>query len=75
MTEAYESLLAAIKNICNRARHSVLARMGDKWTILVMSILAISPETSLRFSAIENGIPKISQRMLALTLRTLNAMD
>ena len=53
------------------APHSVLARMGDKWTILVMSILAISPETSLRFSAIKNGIPKISQRMLTLTLRNL----
>jgi DNA-binding HxlR family transcriptional regulator len=45
--------------------------MGDKWTILVMSILAISPETSLRFSEIKNGIPKISQRMLTLTLRNL----
>ena len=53
------------------APHSVLARMGDKWTILVMSILAISPETPLRFSEIKNGIPKISQRMLTLTLRNL----
>lgn len=53
------------------APNSVLARLGDKWTILVMSMLALSPETPLRFSAIRNGIPDISQRMLTLTLRNL----
>lgn len=53
------------------APHSVLARMGDKWTILVMSILALTPERPLRFSEIKNGISKISQRMLTLTLRNL----
>lgn len=53
------------------APHDVLARLGDKWTILVVSILALAPETPLRFSQIKNGIPAISQRMLTLTLRNL----
>ena len=53
------------------APHGVLARLGDKWTILVMSMLAMTPETSLRFSEIKNGIPEISQRMLTVTLRNL----
>lgn len=36
-----------------------------------MSILALTPERPLRFSEIKNGISKISQRMLTLTLRNL----
>lgn len=50
---------------------SVLARLGDKWTILVISLLALSPDAPLRFGAIRRGIPDISQRMLTLTLRNL----
>ncbi|MDQ0996371.1 DNA-binding HxlR family transcriptional regulator [Phyllobacterium ifriqiyense] len=53
------------------APHGVLARLGDKWTILIMSILAMTPTTPLRFSEIKNGIPEISQRMLTVTLRNL----
>lgn len=50
---------------------SVLARLGDKWTILVISLLALSPDAPMRFGAIRRGIPDISQRMLTLTLRNL----
>lgn len=50
---------------------SVLARLGDKWTILVVSMLALSPDAPMRFGAIKRGIPDISQRMLTLTLRNL----
>lgn len=53
------------------APHSVLARLGDKWTILVMSHLAVAPAHRLRFSALKNGIEGITQRMLTLTLRNL----
>jgi DNA-binding HxlR family transcriptional regulator len=49
----------------------VLARLGDKWTILVVSMLALSPGVPMRFGAIQRGIPDISQRMLTLTLRNL----
>ncbi|WP_018899789.1 helix-turn-helix domain-containing protein [Rhizobium sp. 2MFCol3.1] len=50
---------------------SVLVRLGDKWTILVVSMLALSPDAPMRFGAIRRGIPDISQRMLTLTLRNL----
>lgn len=50
---------------------SVLARLGDKWTILVISLLSLSPDRPMRFSALRRGIPDISQRMLTLTLRNL----
>ncbi|MGN6825882.1 winged helix-turn-helix transcriptional regulator [Paucibacter sp. M5-1] len=53
------------------APHSVLARLGDKWTILVMSHLAVSPGYRLRFTALKGGIEGITQRMLTLTLRNL----
>lgn len=51
--------------------HGVLARLGDKWTILVMSHLAVAPDHRLRFSALKAGIEGITQRMLTLTLRNL----
>ena len=53
------------------APHNVLARLGDKWTILVVSLLSLAPENRLRFSEIKRGITGISQRMLTLTLRNL----
>ena len=53
------------------APNGVLARLGDKWTILVMSHLAVASEHRLRFSALKNSIEGITQRMLTLTLRNL----
>lgn len=53
------------------APNSVLARLGDKWTILVMSHLAVAPGHRLRFSGLKAGIEGITQRMLTLTLRNL----
>ncbi len=53
------------------APHSVLQRLGDRWTILVMSHLAVAPGYRLRFSALKTGIEGITQRMLTLTLRNL----
>ncbi|WP_414899274.1 winged helix-turn-helix transcriptional regulator [Rhizobium leguminosarum] len=49
----------------------MLTRLGDKWTILVVSMLALSPDVPMRFGALKCGIPDISQRMLTLTLRSL----
>ncbi len=51
------------------ATHEVLARLGDKWTILVLSLMAIAPGNRRRFSEIKYGVEGISQRMLTLTLR------
>ena len=53
------------------APNSVLARLGDKWTILVLSHLAVVDGHRLRFSALKRGIEGITQRMLTLTLRNL----
>ncbi|SOE94752.1 transcriptional regulator, HxlR family [Burkholderia sp. D7] len=53
------------------APHGVLSRLGDKWTILVMSHLAIAHGHRLRFSELKHGIDGITQRMLTLTLRNL----
>ena len=53
------------------APNGVLARLGDKWTILVMSHLAVAPGHRLRFSKLKVGIEGITQRMLTLTLRNL----
>ncbi|MFP1133285.1 winged helix-turn-helix transcriptional regulator [Asticcacaulis sp. W401b] len=51
--------------------HDVLARLGDKWTIMVVSILSIAPDNRLRFSEIKHSVDGISQRMLTQTLRHL----
>src|SRR5690349_14835021 len=46
----------------------VLSRVGDKWTILVVSELG---NGSRRFNEIRRALGSISQRMLTLTLRGL----
>ena len=46
----------------------VLSRIGDKWTVLVVTILGRRP---MRFNALRREIGGISQRMLTLTLRSL----
>jgi DNA-binding HxlR family transcriptional regulator len=51
-----------------RAVSDVLARIGDKWSVLVVSRLGEGP---LRFNELRRAIGGISQRMLTLTLRGL----
>ncbi len=46
----------------------VLDRIGDKWSVLVISTLAGGP---LRYSDLQASIPGISQRMLTVTLKAL----
>lgn len=46
----------------------VLQRVGDKWSILVVMNLAKGPR---RFNEIKREVEGISQRMLTLTLRSL----
>ncbi|MBD0418920.1 helix-turn-helix transcriptional regulator [Streptomyces sp. TRM S81-3] len=46
----------------------VLARVGDKWTVLVITALADGP---LRFKTLHERTAGISQRMLSQTLRSL----
>lgn len=49
----------------------VLSRLGDKWSILVLATLEAN--TRLRFSEIQKTIGDVSQRMLTVTLRSLEA--
>jgi len=51
-----------------RTISTLLARIGDKWTVLVVSTLG---EGSKRFNQLRREIPSVSQRMLTLTLRNL----
>jgi DNA-binding HxlR family transcriptional regulator len=51
-----------------RAVSEVLARVGDKWTILVVGELGPGPR---RFNEVRKALGSISQRMLTLTLRGL----
>jgi DNA-binding HxlR family transcriptional regulator len=47
-----------------------LARIGDKWTVLVVELLC-ETRGRMRFNEIRRAIDGISQRMLTLTLRSL----
>jgi len=48
----------------------VLARVGEKWSILIIMMLSGGPR---RFTELKRSINGISQRMLTLCLRGLNA--
>lgn len=47
----------------------VLARISDKWSILTLFTLTQAPV--MRFNELQKTIPDISQKMLTVTLRTL----
>jgi DNA-binding HxlR family transcriptional regulator len=51
-----------------RAISTVLARVGDKWTVLIVVLLGDGP---MRFNEIRRRVAGISQRMLTFTLRGL----
>ena len=51
-----------------RTVSEVLSRVGDKWTVLVVSTLGDGPK---RFNELRKALGSISQRMLTLTLRAL----
>jgi DNA-binding HxlR family transcriptional regulator len=51
-----------------RSVASVLARVGDKWSVLVIMLLGGGPR---RFNELKRMVGGISQRMLTLTLRGL----
>ncbi|QJW37368.1 winged helix-turn-helix transcriptional regulator [Cellulosimicrobium protaetiae] len=47
---------------------SVLDRVGDKWSVLILGTLSGGPQ---RFTELLHGVDGISQRMLTLNLRQL----
>lgn len=50
---------------------NILARLGDKWSMLVL--VTLDANGTMRFGEIQKAIGDISQRMLTVTLRTLEA--
>lgn len=51
-----------------RAVADILARIGDKWSVLIVMLLADGPR---RFNELKRMVGGISQRMLTLSLRGL----
>lgn len=47
----------------------ILSRISDKWSILTLFTLTQAPV--MRFNELQKTIPDISQKMLTVTLRTL----
>jgi DNA-binding HxlR family transcriptional regulator len=62
----------SVRNICGTEVscevRKLLDRVGDKWSLLVMTLL---DGRTLRFTELRRQIDGISQRMLTLTLRQL----
>lgn len=49
----------------------VISRLGDKWSVLTIMTLKVNGR--LRFSEIQRTIGDVSQRMLTVTLRSMEA--
>ena len=56
---------------CTCPVRQVISRLGDKWTMLVL--VTLESNGTMRFSELQKAIGDISQRMLAVTLRSLEA--
>jgi DNA-binding HxlR family transcriptional regulator len=54
-------------SVCS-AVSDMLARVGDKWSLLIVSALGEQP---LRFNALKRHIGDVSQKMLSSTLKLL----
>jgi DNA-binding HxlR family transcriptional regulator len=75
MEDSTDTEMAAAIGPCARipADHmafvrQLLDRVGDKWSMLIIAVLAHGP---LRYTDLQRQIPGISQRMLTHTLRHL----
>lgn len=58
-----------IKGIC--PIRDIIASLSDKWSLLVIYTLSLNPK--MRFGELQKSITDISQRMLTVTLRSLEA--
>lgn len=58
-------------DIKNCPVRNILDRFGDKWSLLV--ILILGEQEKLRFNELNKSINDISQKMLTVTLRSLEA--
>ena len=51
--------------------NGICTRLGDKWTVRVLWRLSLADGRRLRFSALKKEIDGVTQRMLTMTLRSL----
>lgn len=67
-----DQLLRSMGKMCTEhdpdVFRSVLDRVGDKWSLLLIGVLEMGP---MRFTELLRTVPGISRRMLTLTLRAL----
>ena len=68
MTAAEATASAADPYAQNCPSRTVLDRIGDRWTVLIVGTLAQGPQ---RFSEVARQVSGISQKMLTQTLRGL----
>lgn len=66
-----ESILKKYGNADNCPVRNVIDKLGDKWSVLVLMLLEESKV--LRFNEMFGYIQTISQKMLAVTLKSLEA--
>lgn len=59
------------KNFPDCPIRNILARISDKWSMLVL--FTLNQSGCMRFNALQKSIPDISQKMLTSALRTLEA--
>ena len=50
---------------------NILSKLCDKWSLLVIYTLDKADRRTIRFKELQREIPDISQKMLTVTLRTL----
>ena len=50
---------------------NILAKLCDKWSLLIIYTLNKADKKTVRFKELQREIPDISQKMLTVTLRTL----
>jgi DNA-binding HxlR family transcriptional regulator len=66
-----KNILDNIEDMKNCPVRTVLDRFGDKWSILVLIILGETD--TMRFNELHKAIGDVSQKMLTVTLRKLEA--
>jgi len=64
-----ENILEKYGDADNCPIRNILARIGDKWSMLVLMLL--EEKKILRFNEIHKNIGTISQKMLTVTLKSL----
>lgn len=68
-----ERNLEIFKDAGNCPVRNILSRLGDKWSMLLLMLLG--EVDKMRFNELHKTIGDISQKMLTVTLRTLEADD